>query len=46
MNKIKLYISLIAIISIISIIIAKPQYIEEGIKALISVMECEVCFSE
>ena len=46
MNKIKFYVSIVAMISIVVIIIIKPQYIENATKALIAIMECEQCISE
>lgn len=46
MKKIKLYISLIASVIMLLVIIIRPQYVENVTKALISIMECQQCFSE
>ncbi len=46
MKKIKLYLSVVAMIAIIAIIAIKPQYIESATKALITIMECEKCILE
>ena len=46
MKKIKIYISIVVAILIMSIIVIKPQYIEQATKAFIAIMECETCLSE
>lgn len=46
MKNIKIYVSIIALITIIFIIFTKPQYLKEASKALVVIMECEQCFSE
>ena len=46
MKKIKIYISITAMIAIVTIIIIKPQYIENAAKALVAIMECEQCIAE
>ena len=46
MKKIKICLSVIALVSIIALIFIRPQYIEQASKALIAIMECEKCFSE
>mgnify|MGYP003294615695 CR=1 FL=1 len=46
MKKIKIYISITAMIAIVTIIIIKPQYIENATKALVAIMECEQCIAE
>lgn len=46
MKKIKIYISIIALISIIVLIFVNPQYVEQASKAIVSIMECEQCLSE
>ena len=46
MKKIKTYISIAAIISVIIILIFKPQYMENAAKVIIAIMECEQCMSE
>ena len=43
MKNIKIYVSIIALITII---FTKPQYLKEASKALVVIMECEQCFSE
>ncbi len=46
MKKIKIYISIIALVLMTLVIIIKPQYIEQAVKGLIAIMECEICLSE
>ena len=45
MKKVKVYLSVIAMIAVITIIVIKPQYIETATKALVTIMECEQCIS-